>query len=178
MLCRETCNLGFCVSKQCSLYQWHPKLTEKSRRKRRSRSMTLGEITVPYHMGYERQKTPLKITAFTRIQLLFRPFSLLCAGIAPALFLPTGRMAWNMSVRIILKKEEAFFFLWIKQQSSQRIGSLKLMGWKESTGNNFCYIALRLFPLRPWQTSHIFSFAFTNTKFPFYFRVFGQVSWD
>lgn len=55
--------------------------------------MTLGEISVSYHKGYERQKPALKIiTAFTPIQLLFRPFSLLSAGIVPALFSPARRM--------------------------------------------------------------------------------------
>lgn len=54
----------------------------RRRRGRRRRRMTLGEITVSYHTGYERQKPALKITAFTHTQLLVRPFSLLCAGIA------------------------------------------------------------------------------------------------
>jgi len=38
--------------------------------------MTLGEITVSYHAGYERQKPALKITPFTPTRLLIRPFFL------------------------------------------------------------------------------------------------------
>lgn len=66
---------------------------KRRRRRRGRRSMTPGEITVSYRTGYERRKPALKMTAFTHTQLLLRPFPLLlCACIAPALFLPTRTM--------------------------------------------------------------------------------------